>query len=226
MDFLASRIAEEAACEGAPFSEVERKMLYFTEAEYLLPDMEEVEARFDAEYDQSEYEEKVSRLMASLYRRLRKESRHDLKSWNEAIKFLERQNHYVLVMVERAKASREATWRKRPIVVKFAAVAVEIFIFGIGEMKYHPFEWIADVIARWYRSLSPNMQAVLRDGSALLAVLLLYLAISRYGKELRQMRERRRLRARAFRRVMVNLQGRLVEFSPEGTRLADEELRD
>ena len=224
LDFLASQITAEAACEGVPFSEVERKMLYYTEAGYLLPDMEEIEAEFDARYDQSEYEAKVSRLMEALYRRLRHESRSEWKSWNTAVKFLEGQNHYILVMVEHAKASKEAAWRKRPHIVKIAASVAEILLLGFVERRYEPIGRLMAIIGNLYRALSPNLQAALRSGLTLLAVVLVCLAISRYWGQISEMRARQGLRKRAFRRMAVNLQGRLGEVSPEGVRLADKDL--
>ena len=41
-EFLVAKIAEEAQREGVPLSEVERKMLYFTETAWTLPDIMEV----------------------------------------------------------------------------------------------------------------------------------------------------------------------------------------
>lgn len=39
IDFLVGRIAQRAEQEGVPLSEVERKMLYFSETAWTLPDM-------------------------------------------------------------------------------------------------------------------------------------------------------------------------------------------
>jgi hypothetical protein len=38
-EFLISRIVEEAQRENIPLSEIERKMLYFTESGWTLPDI-------------------------------------------------------------------------------------------------------------------------------------------------------------------------------------------
>jgi hypothetical protein len=45
-EFLVSKIIEQAQREGVPVSEVERKMLYFTETAWTLPDMMEVNDAF------------------------------------------------------------------------------------------------------------------------------------------------------------------------------------
>ncbi len=61
-EFLISRILAEAQREEVPLSEVERKMLYFTESGWTLPDMAAVSEEFDSEYDQSKYEKKIASL--------------------------------------------------------------------------------------------------------------------------------------------------------------------
>src|SRR5947209_6259308 len=50
-EFLISRIVAEAEHEKVPLSEVERKMLYFTETGWTLPDMAAVSDEFDKDYD-------------------------------------------------------------------------------------------------------------------------------------------------------------------------------
>ena len=50
-EFVVSRIVTEAQRDGVPLSEVERKMLYFSETAWTLPDMMEVNEAFEGEYD-------------------------------------------------------------------------------------------------------------------------------------------------------------------------------
>jgi hypothetical protein len=72
-EFLASQIVEEAQREGAPLSEIERKMLFFSECGWTLPDMKDVSDAFDREYDQSDYEKKITGLIERLDQRVRNE---------------------------------------------------------------------------------------------------------------------------------------------------------
>jgi len=58
-DYLAGEIAAEVTREGVSLSEMERKMLYFSETDWTLPDMAQVSAEFDRDYDQDEYERKI-----------------------------------------------------------------------------------------------------------------------------------------------------------------------
>ena len=62
-EFLVSQIVEEAQRENIPLSEVERKMLYFTESGWTLPDIMKVSEDFDRENDQAEYERKIAKLV-------------------------------------------------------------------------------------------------------------------------------------------------------------------
>src|ERR1700693_4929902 len=84
-EFLVSRIVEEAQREGVPLSEVERKMLYFSETAWTLPDMMEISEAFEREYDQEKYEEKIAKLVRHARARTRKENPQELEDWKDAI---------------------------------------------------------------------------------------------------------------------------------------------
>ena len=101
-EFLISQIVEEAQRENIPLSEVERKMLYFTESGWTLPDIMKVNEDFDREYDQDEYEHKIAKLVTKADKRIRKGVRDDYDKWWAAIRFLEREDHYILVMIRLA----------------------------------------------------------------------------------------------------------------------------
>jgi len=101
-EFLISQIVEEAQRENIPLSEVERKMLYFTESGWTLPDIMKVNEDFDREYDQDEYEHKIAKLVTKTDKRIRKGVRDDYDEWWAAIRFLEREDHYILVMIRLA----------------------------------------------------------------------------------------------------------------------------
>lgn len=104
-EFLVSRIVAEAQRENVPLSEIERKMLYFSETGWTLPDIMEVNDEFDRDYDQSEYETKTAGLVRRAYKRDRGENAASLDSWSNAIGTLQREDHYILVMVRRAGIS-------------------------------------------------------------------------------------------------------------------------
>jgi len=98
-EFLVSRIVTEAQREGVPLSETERKMLYFSETAWTLPDIEEVSEAFDRDYDQASYEEKIGALVRNLRADSRKNNRSDYDSWTEAARKIQREDHYLLVLI-------------------------------------------------------------------------------------------------------------------------------
>ena len=68
-EFLIAKIAEQAHLEGVPLSEIERKVLYFSETEWTPPDIAKVSEAFHREYDDKEYEERIARLIRAARKR-------------------------------------------------------------------------------------------------------------------------------------------------------------
>src|SRR5271155_5603334 len=101
-EFLICQLVAEAQSENVPLSEVERKMLYFTESGWTLPDMMKVSEDFDRDYDQAKYEQKIAKLVTQADRRIRKGSRDDYERWWAAIRFLQQEDHYMTVMIRLA----------------------------------------------------------------------------------------------------------------------------
>src|SRR5450432_3243833 len=101
-EFLISQIVEEAQRENIPLSDIERKMLYFTESGWTLPDIMKVNEDFDQEYEQSRYEQKIAKLVTKADRRISEGPRDDYGRWWIAIRFLEREDHYISVMIRSA----------------------------------------------------------------------------------------------------------------------------
>jgi hypothetical protein len=97
-DFLVAQTAEQATLEVVPLSDLEKRMMYFTESGYVPEDPIKLNEEFEAEYDSDEYEAKISRLLHHAYYRLRKENDAARKNWDLAIGCLRRGDHYLLVM--------------------------------------------------------------------------------------------------------------------------------
>lgn len=106
-DYLAIRIVDEAQLVGTPLTDVERKMLYFTETGWTLPDMKKVSAEFDRNYDQSEYERKIGQLVARIQARLSVQRQQEQKLWELALEKLSRGDHYLLVLVDAPQPARK-----------------------------------------------------------------------------------------------------------------------
>src|SRR5260370_6167765 len=97
-DLLVAQTAEQAALEGVPLSDLEKRMMYFTESGYVPEDPIKLNEEFEAEYDSDEYEAKISRLLHHAYQPLREEN--DAVRKNRALAFncLRRGDHNLLVM--------------------------------------------------------------------------------------------------------------------------------
>lgn len=61
-DFLVQQTAEQASLEGVPLSDLEKRMMYFTESGYVPEDPIKLNDEFEAEYNTAEYEAKIRRL--------------------------------------------------------------------------------------------------------------------------------------------------------------------
>jgi len=99
-EYLVGRIAVEAEREGMPLTEVERKMLYFTETGWTLPNMLEVNAEFERDYDNDEYEKKIAGLAQRIRQKNKDEGEEAEAAWNEAVEKLNEGDHYLLVLID------------------------------------------------------------------------------------------------------------------------------
>jgi len=97
-DFLVAQTAGQAALEGVPLSELEKRMMYFTEGPGAIEDPTTLNDEFEAEYDNAEYEKKISTLMSHAQRRLKKEDAAKAGYWDNAVKCLQKGDHYILVL--------------------------------------------------------------------------------------------------------------------------------
>jgi len=107
-EFLASRIVDQARLENVEFSELERKMLFYSEAHPSLPDMGTVLVEFDENCNTVPYERVVSTLICNAFRRERKDPALS-QQWKDARRSLRWEDHYINVMLKRGLASATRT---------------------------------------------------------------------------------------------------------------------
>ena len=133
--FFISKVIDEAKFERVKLSEVERKMLYFTETSPSIPDLYEVNAEFERDYDADEYEDKVTALLKNARERDRQTSPTLEKDWNDALEILKKEDHYILVMLYSAfseyRDSLLPTHRVRDYVI-YIAVGISLVLACIG----------------------------------------------------------------------------------------------
>jgi hypothetical protein len=107
--FLIRRSVEQAQVEDVQLSDVEKQMLYFTEAHPTLPGMHSVNEEFERNYDDAEYEAKIARLLK--HARAHNSSSREAE-WQDALDALKHEDHYILVMVHQAFGYGSATRSK------------------------------------------------------------------------------------------------------------------
>jgi len=137
-DYLAGRIAEEAERDGIPLTQVERKMLYFTETGLTLPDMKQVSSEFDTGYDQDEYEQKIGGLASKIQARLRAQGNPEEETWDRAIMKLSRGDHYLLVLINAANPVMKGAKHNLMVLV------IALVLFALVALDQYFRHWMLD----------------------------------------------------------------------------------
>lgn len=96
-EHLIARIVAEAERDGVTLTDVERKMLYFSETGWTLPGILEVNAEFEREYDLDAYEQKVAGLVHAIEECSAGEEQ---EAWDDAVIKLSEGDHYLLVLID------------------------------------------------------------------------------------------------------------------------------
>src|ERR1700687_6051953 len=107
-NFLVEQTAEQAALENVPLSDLEKRMMYFTETGECPEDSIALNDALDAEYDITTYEKKISWLRARAYRRIKRDNPKKLRLCNDAFGVLGKGDHSLL------KFWRQTAWRRSP----------------------------------------------------------------------------------------------------------------
>ena len=101
---------EQAVLDNVSLSEIELKMMYFTESDPTsCPNPSEINDEFEAQYDTPEYEAKISRLLQHAYGRLKAEDPERERVWDQSVRELRKGDHYVLVLLDVKSASEHTT---------------------------------------------------------------------------------------------------------------------
>jgi hypothetical protein len=100
LDYLSGRIAAEANREGVSLSEIERKMLYFSETDWTLPEMAAVSDEFNQVCDENEYEKKIAGLIRKIEANDHSGNQQERDDWNEAVRKLSNGDRYIQIMLD------------------------------------------------------------------------------------------------------------------------------
>jgi hypothetical protein len=130
-DYLAGRITAQAGREGAPLTEVERKMLYFSETDWTLPDMLEINAEFERDYDDVEYESKIARLIRKI-EASDADDEQEMRNWDQAVEKLSEGDNYLSIMLDPSFAPEGEIVRLPHDRLKLWLTALGIIFGGFG----------------------------------------------------------------------------------------------
>ena len=97
-DFLVQQIVEQAQRENVPLSDLEKRMMYFSEGTDAVEDPASLNEAFEKQYDTTKYEKKISLLMRQAYTRIKKEEPERARRGNSALSTLSKGDHYILVL--------------------------------------------------------------------------------------------------------------------------------
>lgn len=128
-EYLISQILVQADQDGVPLSDVERKMLYFSETDWTEPNMASVNQKFDQSCDPDEYEKKIGQIV----RRIR--DQHEGKcddNWDDAVERLRDEDHYLQVLIEGASHGSDKFSRGDKVRVVLAGLVVVAVILPIA----------------------------------------------------------------------------------------------
>ena len=128
-EYLISRIVQEAEREKVPLTETERKMMYFSETAWTLPDIWEVNEAFEQKYDQTSYEAKIGELAHKA--RTHSAVVKELSTWNEAVRTLKREDHYLLLLLTAPAGSSESFLVDRLKLIGTAVAICLLLLVGV-----------------------------------------------------------------------------------------------
>jgi hypothetical protein len=132
IDHLVDRIAAEAESEGTPLSEIETKMLYFSETHSTLRELATVSAEFDRHYDEDAYEQKIGSLVARIMARDQSHDRAAQEAWDDAVVKLAEGDYYLSVLVDpRLGNAGKARPHYDTLKLWLATIAVVLAIFAM-----------------------------------------------------------------------------------------------
>jgi hypothetical protein len=121
-EFLISKVLKQADEDGILLSELERRMLSFSEGTASADDIEAAE-QFDNEYASDAYEAKIARLLRRAYERDAKLGQKHL--WHAAVRALRSEDWYIVVMLQQAGIKGAAGWH---VTILCICAAVEMLV--------------------------------------------------------------------------------------------------
>ena len=132
-DFLVDQTQKQALIEGVALSDLEKRMMYFTEWDDSCENPIQLNEEFEAQYETAEYEAKVAGLLKNAYKRVKTESSQAKLTWDEAMNVLKKGDHYILVLWRSAPKSEHP--RRDAFIQVGIGVAIAFLIAAVIIIK-------------------------------------------------------------------------------------------
>jgi len=164
-DILVQQTAQQAVMEGVPLSDLEKRMMCFTESEDAVEDPIRLNQEFEAKFDTDEYELKISGLLRRAYERIKDENPAILREWDEAVRELRKGDHYILVLWDPKSPAERPPHDSLKLLGTALLVAVSalLLIFGyLALADHYGFHWNSG--PKTHSSISLWIQRVLLAG--------------------------------------------------------------
>lgn len=108
--FFVAKILAQGALQGLSFSAAERYMLSWSESDPHFTRDAGLIAAFEGETNEAEFEEKVARVVREAYARDLQSNPTTRELWREAYAVLNKGDHYLLIILQRALGWRLKRW--------------------------------------------------------------------------------------------------------------------
>jgi hypothetical protein len=130
-DFLVRQTAEQALLDRVPLSDREKRIMCFTEGENSSEEISKLDDEFEANFDSTAYEAKISKLLNHAYFRLKKGNPETARHWDECIRLLSKGDHYIVVLW----GQRFSTERPPHDSWKLFGTAMLVTVLGLAVMS-------------------------------------------------------------------------------------------
>lgn len=167
-DFLVAQTAEQAALEGVPLSDLEKRMMYFTESAEAVEDPSKLNEEFEARYDSNEYESKIANLLHHAHARAKKENPEKARIWSDAIRTLNKGDHYILVLWNLQSTEERPPYDSLKLLVAAILIALALLAWQFWVApRVSGIDWLSSALHELWKMLRAARIAVFSGAVAL-----------------------------------------------------------
>jgi hypothetical protein len=132
---LVEQTARQATVQGIVLSDLEKKMMYFTEQDDSCENPVQLNEEFESQYDTSEYEAKIAGLLRNAYERITREAPETKLMWDKAIHKLGEGDHYLLVLWKLSQSGERPP--RDALKLFFAGILLAAILSGTIFLVHH-----------------------------------------------------------------------------------------